>query len=85
MAKIEMKMGKSPKSKKHRGTINIDSADVPDAKNWKIGDKVKLTVEVEVTGLRKPDRWEIEEEGMSKDIIKVQSEITTITTANASK
>ena len=86
MAKIEMKMGNSPKRIRPKGHLNITSMDIQEAKDWNIGDKIEVLVELEVTGLRKPDRWEIEEEGVSKDSVNVNSDIISIKAKpNASK
>lgn len=83
MAKISMKMGKGVKTEKFKGTICLDSDTLKEAKNFKIGDKVKLMVEVEVTELRMPNEWEVSEEGKSKDSIQVRSEIINISSINA--
>lgn len=86
MAKIEMKMGNSPKRIRSKGHLNITSMDIQEVKDWNIGDKIEVLVELEVTGLRKPDRWEIEEEGVSKDSVNVNSDIISIKAKpNASK
>lgn len=82
MAKISMKMGKGVKTEKYKGNIHLDSDTLKEAKNFKIGDKVKLMVEIEVTGLRMPDKWEVEE-GKSKDSVQVSSEIINISPINA--
>lgn len=84
MAKIAMKMGVSPQ-KKYKGNISLSSGEIPEAKNWGIGDKVNLLVEVEITGLRKPDQWEIDEKSCDKNSIKVQSDILSIKSINVSK
>lgn len=83
MAKISMKMGKEAKTEKYKGNIHIDSDSLKEAKNFKIGDKVKLVVEIEVTGLRVPDKWEIKEEGKSKNAVQVSSEIINISMPTA--
>lgn len=83
MAKISMKMGKEVKTEKYKGNIHLDSDTFKEAKNFKIGDKVKLMVEIEVTGLRVPDKWEVSEEGKSKDCVQVSSEIINISPINA--
>lgn len=75
-------MGKGVKTEKYKGNIHLDSDTFKEAKNFKIGDKVKLMVEIEVTGLRIPDKWEIEE-GKSKDTVQVSSEIINISPINA--
>jgi len=78
MAELKMKMGKNPKRKMYKGNINICDADIPEVKDWSIGDKVTLTVDVEVSDLRKADMWEQEEYGLKKDSIKAGAEITSI-------
>lgn len=85
MAKIEVAMGKKAKSKRHMGNLNLCSSDLPELKNSKIGDKVEVIVEVEVTSLRKPDEWEIEEYGHPKDSVQMGSEILSIKSKNAQK
>ena len=86
MAKIVMKMGNSPKSTRSKGHLNITSMDIVEAKDWNIGDKIEVLVELEVTGLRKPDKWEIEEEGVSKESVNINSDIISIKPKpNASK
>lgn len=75
MAKIAIAMGKSPKTTRNYGHLNITSGDVSSLKNAKIGDKIKLEVEIEVTGLQKPDRWDIEEMGMKAGEVRIQSDI----------
>ncbi len=79
MAKtLKMKMGQSPKTEIYKGSLSISSADIPEAKSWNIGDKVKVLVEIEVTGMERPDKWEIDEARFKKDVIKIRSEIQTI-------
>lgn len=79
MAKtLKMKMGQSPKTEIYKGSLSISSADIPEAKSWNIGDKIKVLVEIEVTGMERPDKWEIEDTGIKKDDIKIRSEIQTI-------
>lgn len=78
--KINVAMGKSPKrNKKNYGHLNIDSTDLASAKNAKIGDKMTVLVEIEVTGLRKPDKWDAEEYGIPANAVKLSSEILSIT------
>lgn len=85
MAEIKMTMGKKPKSNRHLGNLNITTADIPNAKDWNIGDKVKVMVEIEVTGIRKPDKWETEDDGVTEKSIMISSEIKTIKADNAKK
>lgn len=85
MAKLEMKMGNSPKRTRSKGHLNITSMDIKEVKDWNIGDKIEVVVELEVVGLRKPDRWEIEE-GILKDSVNINSDIISIKAkSNATK
>ena len=77
MAEIKMKMG-NVKTKRPKGHISICNSDIPEIKDWNIGDKVTLLVEVEVTDLRKADMWEVKEYGLSKDSVKAGADITSI-------
>lgn len=72
---IKQAMGKSPKKDKYRGNLNIDSAEIPGASKWDIGQEIEMTVKVRVTGLREPDKWEISEGSAKKGQVNVNSEI----------
>lgn len=39
------------------GSLSLDEKKFPAAKNWKVGDKYTLTVEVEMTGIRKENDY----------------------------
>ena len=74
------------KSKRNYGHLSITSGDLPSVKDAKIGDKIVVAVEIEVTGLIKPDSWDVEEYGMKKGEVKLQSDILSIKeNKNASK
>lgn len=78
MANIKMKMGKPTKNEMYKGNISISSKDIPEIKDWNIGDKVSVMVDIEVSELRKCDKYEVEEYGMKPDSIKAYGDIKTI-------
>jgi len=58
------------KPKKLAGHINVNPG-MLDTSEYKLGDKVTLEVTVEVTSLRKPDMWELKEEGAKPNDVRV--------------
>ena len=77
--KLENKV-KAVKETKSYGHLTLRSSDVPATKNLTLGDKQTLIIEVDVQALRKPDRWDISENGMKPGdviaevrILKVES------------
>lgn len=42
-------------------SIQLNSEQLAEVKDWVIGEQYKLEVTVELTGKRQPDNWEIEE------------------------
>lgn len=74
---IEAKV-KKQKPKRHLGNLNITSADMVSAKTAKIGSKIQVVVEIEVTGLSKPDVWDIEQHGMKATDVNLRSDILSI-------
>ena len=66
---------KAVKEVKSFGRINVNSKDVPGVKDLTIGQKVTITIDVEITGLRKPDRWEISNKEILPTDVKVDMEI----------
>lgn len=59
-------------------TLRISSEELPEIKNWKIGKKYKLEVEVEMVSVRKPDYWEINEMDVDKNELNAGFEINAI-------
>jgi hypothetical protein len=57
--KLTAKVKPMPKEPKSYGHITLSSADFPGVADLKLGDKQTFTVEVDITALRKPDRWEV--------------------------
>lgn len=47
--------------KKSPPTLRLDSTDLPAIKNWKVGQRYKLELEVEMIGIRQGNEWEIED------------------------
>ena len=78
MADISMKMNKGKKSERYKGSLNISSEDMSEVKDWDIGDKVTVEVDIEVTELRKADEFDIEEYGMKENSVKANTDITAI-------
>lgn len=78
MADIKMKMGKKAKTEMHKGNLSVSSEEIKEVKDWNIGDKVTMLVEVEVTELRKCDKWEQEEYGLKSDSIKAHTDVKSI-------
>ena len=76
----EIKATIKKKNERYKGSINIDSDQIPEAKNWKLDDEVEVTVKIKVKALRKPDRWEKEDYEMTDKTIKVDSEVMSIST-----
>jgi hypothetical protein len=76
--KLENKV-KAVKQVKSYGNLHLSSKDLPEVKNLSLGDKITLAIEVDVRGLRKPDRWEISEEGMKPGDIRADINILGVT------
>ena len=77
--KLENKV-KAVKAVKSYGHLTLRSSDIPAAKDLTLGDKQTLIIEVDVQALRKPDNWDISENGMKPGdviaevrILKVES------------
>ena len=49
---------------KSYGQITLNSGDFPGVKDLTLGDKKEITISVDITALRKPDRWDISEKRM---------------------
>lgn len=47
----------SPSKEKYPVTIRLDEDDLPEIKNWKVGGKYKLTVDVEQTSMSKGNEY----------------------------
>ena len=61
--------GKQVTVKKNMGHIRIMSQDLPEIKDWKVGQEYKLEVMVRQTSTSKLDKWQIEEGyGMPEDV-----------------
>ena len=75
--KLENKV-KAVKQEVSFGHLNINSSKFPFVKDMKIGEKTTLTIDVEIKGLRAPDRWEMQENGMKPTDINASVNITNI-------
>lgn len=82
--KVENKV-KAIKVAKSYGSLHLNSKDTPGVKDLTIGEKKTITIEVEITGLRKPDRWEIQEEKMNPNDVKVNMEIRKVVLPSKNK
>lgn len=74
MTQLSQKV-KPVKEVKSYGSLHLTSKDLPNVKNLSIGDKLTITTDIEVVGLRKPDRWEIQNDNLRPTDIKVNVEI----------
>lgn len=59
--KLTQQVKPMPKQPKSYGNITLSSADFPEVAKLTLGAKQTITVEVDITGLNKPDRWEVSE------------------------
>jgi len=66
---------KGNKRKRHKGSITICSSDLPEIKNWQVGEEYELIVKVKQTALREVDKWEMEEYNDPAGSIKGEFEI----------
>jgi len=82
--KSSIKMGKAVKNEKYLGSINVNSDNIKEVKDWGIGDKITLEVEIEVNYLSQADKWDIENEGKNKDSIQCRGNIKTVKLVTAS-
>jgi len=85
MKNVTMAMGKAPKQKRHYGNLSLVDSDFPGAGELKIGEKVTVQVEVEVTGLRKPDKWDISEGYAKATDVQLSCDILSAKGINAKK
>lgn len=60
----------------YRQTISISSKQLPEVKNWKVGNKYTVELEIEQTGMRKGDEWERKES--SEDVYYATFEINSV-------
>jgi len=45
------------KAPKHQPTLSLDEKDLPAIKNWKVGGKYRITIDVEQVSAEKGDSW----------------------------
>jgi len=60
------------------GNVSLWSDQVPGAENFKMGDKVLVTIEIEVTGMHKADSWDVKEYGMPASSFRISNDIMDI-------
>lgn len=45
--------------KKNLGTLNITSDELPEMKDWKVGETYEVTMKVKMTGMREATQWDM--------------------------
>lgn len=69
---ISKAKSKAPKS---YGNLRINSKDLPSVKDWKLNEDYELVIKVNINELRVPEKWEIDEEGLTVNDIKASFKI----------
>jgi len=52
------------KEQRHMGNISIDETQLPEIKNWQVGEEYEMIVKVRQTEIREVDNWEKEQYGL---------------------
>ena len=66
------------KEPKYYGNIQVTTKQLPELKDWEVGEEYDLIVRVRQTGVHEPGRWEIEEEGLNKKDLKGEFTILSV-------
>jgi hypothetical protein len=84
--------GIKKKKLRNLGSINVDESQLPEIRDWNVGDEYEFTVKVRQTQIREVDNWEIEEYGLPKgymmgtfEIISVSNKSTETTEEKTNK
>ena len=75
---LKQQIKPAPKEPVSFGSLTLSSATCPEIKNLKLGVNQKMEITVEVTSLRKPDRWEISEGNHKPTDVLASVKITSI-------
>lgn len=77
--------GIKKKKLRNMGSLSIDETQLPDIKNWQVGEEYEVVVKIRQTGVREVDNWEIDEYGIPKGSIKAEFEIMKVSSKNDTK
>lgn len=56
------------KAPKHQPTLSLDEKDLPAIKNWKVGGRYRITIDVEQVSAEKGDSWNSPDDDDSKKL-----------------
>jgi hypothetical protein len=70
---------KAVKTVKSYGHLNLSSRDFPGISDLTLSEKLTLTIEVDITALRKPDPWEVAHNGGKPNDITASVNILGVT------
>lgn len=72
--------GVKKKAIRSMGTISIDESQLPEIKNWQVGEEYEFTVKVRQTEIRESDNWEKEQYGLPDKSVIARFEILSAST-----
>lgn len=72
--------GIKTKKARHMGNLSIDETQLPEIKNWKVGEEYEIVVKIRQTAIRESDKWEREEYGLPEKSIIGSFEIVSAKT-----
>ena len=70
-----LKNVKTKEKTKRKERLSLNSLDVPEIKDWPIGDEYEVTVKVKMNSIREVDKWDMDEYGYKKGDVKAEFEV----------
>jgi hypothetical protein len=68
-------VGIKKKRLRHMGNLSIDQTQLPEVKDWQVGEEYEIVVKVRQTAMREADKWQTEEYGLPEKSIIADFEI----------